>query len=178
MPLVSSTLQTGFTNMFTVAPNPSTMIQHFKDFAQLYDDYANQATETLGGNVIATSGKSSFESTALLYNALPLLSLTNYADSLEQACISYWTSTIFSIAIPPPGFSSLTSITVVPMTPGVLKAGLAALFLSANGNVSTLASNMATLFDTATKTVTVTLIGLSVPAPAPAPLTVPGVPIT
>jgi len=175
MPLVSSTLQTALTNMFTTGPTPATMVQHFKDFAQYYDDYAKLATESLGGNVIATTGKSSFESTAAAYSALPALTLANYADYLEQACIAYWTSSVFSMAIPPPGFASLTSIVIVPMTPGVLKAGLTATFLASTGVAATLASNMATLIDTATRTVTVTLTGVT---PVPAPITIPMVPIT
>ena len=175
MPLVSSTLQASFNTMFTTGPTPATMIQHYKDFAQLYDDYAKLALESLGGNVLATTGKSSFESTMSLYSTVPTYTLLDYADYVEKACIAYWTSSVFSVAIPPPGFATLTTITIIPMSPGILKAGLSALFLSANGSVPVLSSNMATLIDTSTKTVTLTLTGVS---PAPAPLTIPGVPIT
>ena len=175
MALVSSTLQASLLNMFTVGPTPATMVQHFKDFAQYYDDYAKLATESLGGNVLLTTGKTSFESTAAAYSALPTLTLVDYADYIEKGCIAYWTSSVFSVAIPPPGFATLTTITITPMSPGVLKAGLAAAFLSANGVAATLASNMATLMDTATKTVTLTLTGVT---PAPAPLTISMVPIS
>lgn len=163
--------------MFTVKTNPATMTKHFQDFAKLYDDYAKQATESGGGNDLATTGKSSFQSTMTSYSSLPVPILSGYANYIELACISYWSSSVFKTLIPPAGMSSIISITIIPMTSMSLQTNLLKAINDAKGDAEALASKMSDEIDTNTKTVKVNISGLSTSVP-PVPITLSSIPIS
>lgn len=178
MSLTKSTLSSALTTMFTVKPiGTPTMTKHFEDFAKLYDDYAKEAIESGGGNGLATTGKTTFQSTMSSYSLLPVPILSGYASYIELACIAYWGSSSFKKLLPPPGMSSITSITIIPMTPMSLQTNLLNAINQANGNATLLASKMADEIHTNTKTVKVTISGLSTAVP-PVPITLSNLPIS
>ena len=165
MALVKSSLKSALKVMFTTKTNPATMSQHFEDFTKIYDDYAKNAIESAGSNGLATTGKSSFQSSMSPYSSLTKPTLTDYADYIEKACISYWTSSVFKTLMPPAGMSSIISITIIPMSSSSLKSKLAKAIEDAQGDAEVLSGSMSDEIDTNTKTVKVTISGLTTSIP-------------
>lgn len=159
MALEKNLLVTSLTKMFTIKPISSSMPKHFKDFAQLYDDYAKDAIESGGGNGLASTGKTMFESTMSSYSLLTIPILSGYASYIELACIAYWNSSAFSTIKIPLSLASITSITISPMASMSLQTNLLKAINTAKGNPVSLANGMAEEIDNATKTVKVTIVG-------------------
>ena len=164
MSLSKSDLKAALKTMFTTQPNPKTMAQHFINFAKVYDDFAKNAIESGGGNGLASTGKTSFQSSMESYAVLPK-SLANYVDCIEKACISYWGSSAFKTLIPPLSMSVITSIEIVAMSQGSLTTSLLKAINDSNGDSEILATKMSDEINTNTKTVKVTIKGKSKTVP-------------
>ena len=155
----SSDLKDSLYTMFTVQSNPNTMTQHYKDLAEIYDDYCKNAKEDGANNVLLTTGKSAFESIFSTYpESAP--SLTIYATYIENACISYWNSSAFSLVNKPTGWSELSSISITPMGQNSMKTTLETTFSSSQGDPTVLSTAMANIIHGASSSVSMTLEGL------------------
>lgn len=161
MALSKSTLKTSLTTMFSVAPNPVTMQQHCIDFAKLYDDYAKGVLDSVAGNELVTTGKSAFQTSLEAYLSLPVPVLSGYASSIESACISYWTASVFGLIKIPIGWGSLTSITITPMTSTSISTDLTTVLESTDGEINKLAEDISDIIHNATSSVSLSLSGVS-----------------
>ena len=156
----ASDLKDSLYNMFTIQSNPNTMEQHYKDLAKIYDDYCKNAKENAMNNVLLTTGKSAFESVFSTYpKSAP--SLTIYATYIENACISYWNSSAFSLINIPIGWSQLLSIPITPMGQNSMKTTLETAFSSSQGDPTVLSTAMANIIHGASSSVSMTLTGLN-----------------
>lgn len=160
MGYTKSDLKTSLKTMFTVASDPITMQQHCIDMAKIYDDYCKNVIEDVANNPLVSTGKSSFQTSMEAYLTIPIPSLSGYASTIENACISYWDSCQFGLSNIPSGWGSLTSISVVAMASGSISI-LSANLTSAKGDPELLSEQMADIIHTATGTVSVTLVGTS-----------------
>lgn len=172
MALSKSTLKISLTTMFSVAPNPVTMQQHCIDFAKVYDDYAKDVLDSVASNGLVTTGKSAFQTSLEAYLSLPTPTLSSYASSIESACISYWTASVFGLANIPIGWGSLISIIITPMTSTSISTGLTTLLESTDGEVNKLAEDISDIIHSATSSVSLLLSGTS---PLGSPLTSPAI---
>lgn len=145
--------------MFQTQSNPNTMEQHFKDLAKIYDDYCKDSKDSIASNTLIVTGKSQFESIFSTYpSSSP--SLTLYSTFIENACIAYWGACVFSVTNIPIGWTSLINISITPMTISSIKSTLEANFISAEGDATVLATNMANTIHSATNTVSLVLNGI------------------
>jgi hypothetical protein len=156
----STDLKDSLYNMFTVQSNPNTMQQHYKDLAKIYDDYCKDSKEDGASNVLLTTGKSAFESVFSTYpESAP--SLTIYATYIENACISYWNSSAFSLVNKPVGWVQLSSIDITAMGVDSMKSTLDTAFSSSLGDPTVLSTAMASIIHGASSGVSMTLTGLN-----------------
>lgn len=156
----SGDLKDSLYTMFTVQSNPNTMEQHYKDLAKIYDDYCKDAKEDGANNVLLTTGKSAFES---IFSTYPVSapSLTIYATYIENACISYWGSSAFSLINKPVGWTQLLSISITPMGLNSMKTTLETAFSSSQGDPTVLSTAVANIIHGASSGVSMTLTGLN-----------------
>ena len=170
MAFTQSDLKTSIHNLLSTQSIPNTMEQHCIDLAKLYDDYAKDVKESIGLNTLALTGKSSFEITMKTY-MLNIPDLLVYSQTIESACISYWTSSVFTLtnvpSIPkvPLTWDSLISISITPMTVGSISSSLNTIFISAKGDIDIISESMSSLLHTVTNTVSMTLTGTSLGSP-------------
>lgn len=172
MALSKSILKTSLTTMFTVAPNPVTIQQHCIDFAELYDDYAKGVIDSVAGNGLVTTGKSAFQTSLEVYLTLPVPVLSGYASSIESACISYWTASVFNLTNIPIGWGGLTSIEITPMTSTSISTDLTTVLESTDGEPNKLAEDISDIIHSATSSVSLLLSGVS---PLGSPLSLPAI---
>lgn len=156
----STDLKNSLYTMFTVQSNPNTMAQHYKDLSKIYDDYCKDSKENKANNVLLTRGKSAFESIFSTYpETAPSLKI--YATYIENACISYWGSSAFSLINKPTGWTQLLSISITPMGQNSMKNTLETAFISSNGDPTILSTAMANIIHGASSSVIITLTGLN-----------------
>jgi hypothetical protein len=90
--------------------------------------------------------------------------------TIELALIDYWNNAAFLVGTPPPGFSTETSITITPPSPGPVQAALITALAVGDGDEQQ-ALLWATALHNATMTVKTTHTGLDTTIPTPLPKT-------
>lgn len=155
-------------------PNPS-MTNFAKQLSGAYKSYTEDII-TFAGDSLVSFGNSNMET-----KLLDLDSQGNTASFvgliIEAAIIEFWNHAAFAVGTPPPGFSTETSITITPPSPGPLQAAIIAALAVENGDESQ-ALLWATGIHNLTMTIKTTHSGLDTTTPTPLPKTVSNQPIS
>lgn len=158
---------------------PATPAAAITNFATAYNNYATQATDISGDNLV-TANLAGFQAaiTASIPPPNPGGTLANYATAMGTAFTAFWTGAIFAIGkIPPSGIggtgifaSEITSLVTVVNSAG-LQAAILAQLNQQFDNADDAADALADVWHTATTTgVTVLITGLDTTPPPGGPL--------